>query len=110
MKEILRHSFVLDAPDTYFDSFSFFEDLVEEHKQMPTHSRLKQYIPNVGKFHTSLPLRAAFAKYNAKYGITERRHIPPSFHELRHICNLAQVSLECFVCVLLCAAESIACV
>jgi hypothetical protein len=91
MKEILRHSFVLDAPETYFDSFSFFESLVLEHKEDPLHSRLKKYIPNIGKFHTELPLRAAFAKYDHKYCITQRQHIPPSFHELRHICNLAQV-------------------
>jgi IMP and pyridine-specific 5'-nucleotidase len=91
MKEILRHSFVLDSPDTYFDSFSFFERLVLEHKENPMHSRMRQFVPNIGKFHTELPLRAAFTKYDTKYGITQRHFIPPSFHELRHICNLAQV-------------------
>ena len=54
-------------------------------------SRLKQLVPGVGTFYTRLPLRKAFEAYNAKYGVTKRRHICISFNEIRHILNLAQV-------------------
>ncbi|EED92089.1 predicted protein, partial [Thalassiosira pseudonana CCMP1335] len=54
-------------------------------------SRLKQLVPSVGTFYTRLPLRRAFEAYNAKYGITKRRHICISFNEIRHILNLAQI-------------------
>ena len=91
MKEILNHSFVLDAPETYLDSFTFFEELVQEHRDCTHRSRISQYVPNIGRFHTTLPLRSAFLKYDSKYAISQRNFISPSFHELRHILNLAQV-------------------
>jgi len=111
MKQMLTHSFVLNALDsTGADTFSHFEMLIEEHRAMsnenndpstlsvssinilPTKpSRLQQLVPTVGTFHTRLPLRRAFEAYNAKYGITARKHVCISFNEIRHICNLAQI-------------------
>lgn len=126
MKGMLSHSFVLNATMTYFDTMTYFEDLIEEYRlscstdplgtrSVFSHSRchkdhthdilhmitiddiyhyrarLKQYVPSVSVFHTPLPLRQAFEKYDAKYNITKRRHVPPSFNEIRHILNLAQV-------------------
>ena len=110
---MLMHSFVLDALDTTgADTFSHFEMLINEHIQMtdkihaemqsnnmhhvsPSNvnvpSRLKQLVPSVGTFYTQLPLRKAFDAYNAKYGVTKRRHICISFNEIRHILNLAQI-------------------
>lgn len=52
IKNMLNHSFVLDAAETYADTMSHFEVLVEEHKKDPLRSRLKQYIPSIGIFHT----------------------------------------------------------
>lgn len=119
MKSMLMHSFVLDALDTTAaDTFSHFEMLIDEHRQMekdildtiitPTSlgsssnsngglqrlivpSRLKRLVPTIGTFFTRLPLRKAFMAYNAKYGITKRRYVCISFNELRHILNLAQI-------------------
>jgi len=108
---MLIHSFVLDALDTTGgDTFSHFEMLIDEHRRMTdelqnestgmhnlhpsnviVQSRLKQLVPQVGTFYTRLPLRKAFEMYNAKYGVTKRRHICISFNEIRHILNLAQV-------------------
>jgi IMP and pyridine-specific 5'-nucleotidase len=118
---MLMHSFVLDALDTTAaDTFSHFEMLIDEHRQMerdildtiitPTSlgssstgaggggvqrlivpSRLKRLVPTIGTFFTRLPLRKAFLAYNAKYGITKRRYVCISFNELRHILNLAQI-------------------
>lgn len=108
------HSFVLDALDTTgADTFSHFEMLIDEHRKLTNElhadmhsnssivnvsssaiivpSRLKQLVPSVGTFYTRLPLRRAFEAYNAKYGITKRRHICISFNEIRHILNLAQI-------------------
>jgi IMP and pyridine-specific 5'-nucleotidase len=52
---------------------------------------MKQYVPQVGVFHTSLPMRKAFKIYDEKYAVSQRRHLPPTFNEIRHILNLAQV-------------------
>ncbi len=45
----------------------------------------------MGTLHTLLPVAAAFAKYDKKYAISNRRCVTPSFNEIRHILNLAQV-------------------
>ena len=95
MKDMLNHSFVLDALDTTAaDTFSHFEMLIEEHRSNNDTigpSRLQQLVPTVGTFHTSLPLRKAFVAYNKKYALTKRKFITISFNELRHILNLAQI-------------------
>jgi IMP and pyridine-specific 5'-nucleotidase len=91
MKGMLSHSFVLNLTATYLDTMSYFEDLIEEYRSDPLKSRLKQYVPSVSVFHTSLPLRIAFQKYDMKYNISKRKHIQPSFNEIRHVLNLAQV-------------------
>jgi hypothetical protein len=95
MKSMLMHSFVLDALDTTgAETFSHFEDLIDEHRRMEHEhrpSRLQQLVPTVGTFHTHLPLKRAFLAYNEKHKITKRRHICISFNELRHILNLAQI-------------------
>jgi hypothetical protein len=95
MKEMLNHSFVLDALDTTAaDTFSHFEMLIEEHRSNDDTlgpSRLQVLVPTVGTFHTSLPLRKAFVAYNKKYALTKRKFITISFNELRHILNLAQI-------------------
>ena len=115
---MLQHSFVLDALETTAgDTFSHFEVLIEEHRsleqqelfgtsgQLSGHhsrslssipslqqqSRLRQLVPTIGTFHTSLPLREAFEAYNEKHQLTKRKHIAISFNEIRHILNLAQI-------------------
>ena len=78
---MLQHSFVLDALETTgADTFSHFEVLIEEHRQMeaegnPQPSRLRQLVPTMGVFHTPLPLRNAFLVYNEKHRLTKRKHI-----------------------------------
>eukprot|EP01038_Epipyxis_sp_PR26KG_P012414 gene12414-16647_t len=91
MKEMLMHSFVLGATESYVGTMEYFEQLIEEHRNDPTRSRLKQYVPSVGVFHTPLHLSEAFQIYDQKYSISLRCHVSPSFHEIRHILNLAQV-------------------
>mmetsp|Transcript_22648 Transcript_22648/g.48010 ORF Transcript_22648/g.48010 Transcript_22648/m.48010 type:complete len:585 (+) Transcript_22648:234-1988(+) len=118
MKSMLMHSFVLDAlATTGADTFSHFEELVNEHREIcmadennaiggnigsnsgsnnPTdqerrQSRLKRLVPTVGVFHTPLPLRRAYEAYNARYKLDKRRHLAISFNEIRHILNLAQI-------------------
>jgi IMP and pyridine-specific 5'-nucleotidase len=102
MKSMLQHSFVLDALETTgADTFSHFEVLIDEHRQLEycpepkQPSRLKQLVPTIGVFHTSLPLRKAFEEYNEKHCLTKRKHIQISFNEIRHILNLAQIMALC---------------
>ena len=58
--------------------------------QAPAH-KLTEVAPGISAFHTRLPLRRAWAIYDAKYHVSSRRHVQPSFNEIRHILNLAQV-------------------
>ena len=90
MKAMLHHSFALDVmKQTVPDTFSHFEDLIAEHCRDPQGSRLKQLVPSLGSFFHALPLRRAFEEYDAKYCITSRQFVAPTFNELRHILNLA---------------------
>lgn len=69
----------------------YFEELIAEHIKIGDKSRLRQYVPSVGRIFTELPLSEAFLYYDAKYSISKRRYISPSFNEIRHILNLSQV-------------------
>ena len=91
IREMLYHSFVLNAKESYHGTMIFFEELIEEHRIMGNRSRLQQFVPTVSTIHTSLPMLRAFQLYDSKYCISEREFVPPSFNELRHILNLAQI-------------------
>jgi len=92
IKGMLYHSFVLgnDAA-SYLDTCSFIEEIVDEHRKAPNASRLLSWVPTVGLFHTALPMRRAFELYDRKYAITSRRMVAPSFNEIRHMLNIAQI-------------------
>lgn len=68
-----------------------FEALLLDHHLSPSNSRIRMLVPEIKPFFTPLPFSEAFAIYNQKYRITKRSFIPPSFHEIRHIMNIAQV-------------------
>lgn len=95
LREMLYHSFVLNTvSETAEDTFAHVEALIEEHRNNSDGrriSRLQQKVPSVGYFFTRLPLREAFRYYDQKYMISKRRWVRPSFNEIRHIANLAQV-------------------
>ena len=89
--QMLHHSFVLNAPRTYRDTMLYIQELVEEHCRDGANSTLRSIIPSVGPKFTVLPLAAAFDAYDGKYAISGRRFVAPSFNEIRHMLNLAQV-------------------
>ena len=91
MKDMLNHSFVLNLPSTFGETFTFVETLIDEHRRNGVSSRLSKAVPGMGRVHTPLPLRRAYEEYDKKYCITQRKFIRPSFNEIRHIVNLAQV-------------------
>jgi IMP and pyridine-specific 5'-nucleotidase len=92
IKEMLFHSFVLgNHYESYVTTMRYIEELVKEHREKGNKSRLKTLVPTIDKFHTELHLVEALDMYNAKYSITNRRHVPPTFNEIRHILNLAQL-------------------
>lgn len=91
MKELLHHSFVLDAPQTYRDTMLYIQDLVQEHVERGSLSALKAMVPSIGPMYTLLPLAKAYDAYDKKYCISGRKFVCPSFNEIRHILNLAQV-------------------
>lgn len=68
------------------------EDMINEHFRDKSNSRLSKLIPKeLGTFFTELKLVDALHEYDTVYAIKERKYIPPSFNEIRHILNLAQV-------------------
>ena len=91
-REMLNHSFVLDAMDeSASQTWSHFEQLIDEHRVCAKGSRLSELVPTSGDFFTPLPLRAAWDEYNAKYCVSSRRFVNVSFNEIRHVANLAQI-------------------
>ena len=54
-------------------------------------SRLSQLVPGIGRFFTHLPLKESFLEINKTRCIIGRTFIPPSFNDIRHILNRAQV-------------------
>eukprot|EP00927_Polykrikos_kofoidii_P019747 TRINITY_DN19256_c0_g1_i1.p1 TRINITY_DN19256_c0_g1~~TRINITY_DN19256_c0_g1_i1.p1 ORF type:complete len:435 (-),score=73.72 TRINITY_DN19256_c0_g1_i1:227-1531(-) len=91
MKETLRHSFILNMPNNYAATFRSFEALIEEDRANRETSKLRQLVPTISTFYTPLPLERAFEFYDSKYSISQRRHVTPSFNEIRHILNIAQI-------------------
>jgi len=71
------------------------EIMVREHIENPEFSRLSSLISTLGSFFTELRLVDALNKYDKDYAVRNRRFIPPSFTEIRHILNLAQLSAIC---------------
>lgn len=57
----------------------------------PELSRLTQLVPSIGRFFTPLPLRDSFLLNDKKRSISGRQHVAPSFNDIRHILNTAQV-------------------
>ena len=90
IRELLRVSFNLDFA-TLDVSLAHVERLIAEHYEGGG-GRLQQIVPNVGTFHTPLKLVEAFHQYDAKYRVTARLHVAPSFNDVRHILNLAQIN------------------
>lgn len=84
--------FNMGCLDTLCDPLlAAFETLLDEHQKSPGTSRLRGLVPEIGVFFTTLPFTEAFHIYNQKYHITQRRFIPPTAHEIRHVMNIAQI-------------------
>jgi len=91
-RDMLKHSFVLNLVDeTAPNTWKHFEELIEEHRASPAKSRLKKLVNTVGTFFTPLPLCEAYLEYDSHYHVSNRRFLPISFDDVRHILNLAQV-------------------
>lgn len=95
VKKLLQPSFVLDAlPATAGNSWRHVGELLDEHRALDGSSetsRLKEAVPTIGTFHTPLPLEAAWNQFDERFRVSARRHVQPSFNEVREILNLAQV-------------------
>lgn len=68
-----------------------YDELLYEHYLDHKNSRLRALIPSLGKFFTPLPFAKAWEIYDQKYRLTRRKFVRPTFHEVRHIMNVAQV-------------------
>ncbi|KAI8320524.1 IMP-specific 5'-nucleotidase 1 [Martensiomyces pterosporus] len=80
----------------YGEIFASIETLINEHRSfaassIPHYSRLAKLVPSIGTFFTPLPLERAFYRINEKFALSTRKHVPPSFNDIRRILNTAQV-------------------
>ncbi|TDH70523.1 hypothetical protein CCR75_002827 [Bremia lactucae] len=69
--------------------FQYMSELIAEHTKNPEHSRLRSFLPNLKTFFLPLDLTRAALEYDARTHYLARKHVPPSFKEVRHILNLA---------------------
>eukprot|EP00158_Paraphelidium_tribonemae_P003224 Partr_v1_DN25973_c1_g1_i5_m68484 putative IMP-specific 5'-nucleotidase involved in IMP (inositol monophosphate) degradation (By similarity) len=81
--------------DRYLDVLKHLETLIEDHRHISAQghshrSRLLTIVPSIGQFFTPLPLVSAFKLVNARFMLTARRFVPPSFNDIRRILNCAQ--------------------
>ncbi|KAJ2791355.1 IMP 5'-nucleotidase [Coemansia linderi] len=86
---------VTENAQRFSEIFSSIEHLIQEHRSftrqgIPTYSRLAKLVPSIGTFFTPLPLQQAFERVNAQDKISARKHVPPSFNDVRRILNMAQ--------------------
>eukprot|EP01116_Phalansterium_solitarium_P024168 TRINITY_DN8775_c0_g1_i2.p1 TRINITY_DN8775_c0_g1~~TRINITY_DN8775_c0_g1_i2.p1 ORF type:complete len:183 (+),score=62.83 TRINITY_DN8775_c0_g1_i2:142-690(+) len=81
----------------YLQIFESLDAWAAEHHRRgendePGQSKLSLMVPSMGRLFTPLSLQDAFLEYNRRVGLTARRYVPPSFNDVRHILNIAQVS------------------
>ena len=98
IKSLLLTPFMLNqsSQSSLSDIFFNIELLVNDHIQhclqgTAALSRLHQLVPSIGLFFTSLPLRDAFIHVDLTRSISSRTVVPPSFNDIRHILNYAQI-------------------
>ncbi|QEU58843.1 Isn1 [Kluyveromyces lactis] len=84
----------------YCSIFSDIENLVSQKIEIENRrrelgsleeARLDQLVPQVGTFFTHLPLVEAFEVQNRRRAICSRKMVSPSFNDIRHILNSAQI-------------------
>ncbi|KAJ3400763.1 IMP 5'-nucleotidase, partial [Chytridiales sp. JEL 0842] len=81
-----RYCEVLDAVEALI-----VDHILHQNSGLPELSRLSQLVPGIGRFFTPLPLRKSFIENDKYRSIASRRYVPPSFNDIRHVLNLAQV-------------------
>lgn len=79
------------ALERYAGIFASLEHLIDSHRLDPGSAKLARLVPSLGKFFTPLPLKQAFLIQNERRSIAGRRFVPPSFNDVRHILNTAQI-------------------
>ncbi|KAJ3332975.1 IMP 5'-nucleotidase [Blyttiomyces sp. JEL0837] len=86
-KNVERYCEVLDCVEGLI-----VDHMLHQNSGLPELSRLSQLVPSIGRFFTPLPLKEAFIAVNKIRSVAARRYVPPSFNDIRHILNMAQVS------------------
>ena len=98
IKSLLLSPFILsdNKEERYLEVLESIERLIEKHYDAAKvgeeqHSELKRFVPKIGLFFTKLPLTRAFPYVNEMRAITGRKMVPPSFNDIRHLLNRAQI-------------------
>jgi IMP and pyridine-specific 5'-nucleotidase len=67
------------------------QELIHEFMRNPKQNRLRKIVPNMSTLHTDLMVVEAYYWYDEIFKLSTRRHVRPSFADLRHILNFAQM-------------------
>jgi hypothetical protein len=99
IREELRRCFEMYDKDEvdrrYVETLAYITNLIDAHRRQPHKSRLSCLVPTVTRFFTELDLVKAYDFYNRKTRISSRMFVAPSFNEIRHMLNVAQVHATC---------------
>lgn len=91
VKMMLAPAFALEVLDERAAIlFERLEAIIEEYR-LGQNTKLKKLVPTIGTFYTPLQLVHAWKDYDAYVRISKRGLVAPSFSEIRHILNLAQI-------------------
>lgn len=91
-----RHAHLDTVVPRFLEIFSALERLIDDHRAhqeagTPELSKLFRLVPTIGTFFTRLPLADAFLRQNVTRSMAGRRQVPPSFNDIRHVLNTAQI-------------------
>ncbi|KAE9030890.1 hypothetical protein PR002_g9774 [Phytophthora rubi] len=95
MIELLREWIMSPVDDgaelrvSVLEVFRFMSELIAEHVESPSHSRLLKFLPRLKKLFLPLDLTRAALEYDARTHFLARKRVPPTFKEVRHVLNLA---------------------
>ena len=76
---------------TFRQALKETQHLITQTIQSDMTPRLKRLVPSIGNFFTMLDLESALDFVEQTSAISARRHVPPSYREIRTILNIAQI-------------------
>eukprot|EP00976_Prorocentrum_cordatum_P093531 1189411-Prorocentrum_minimum.AAC.1 len=77
---------------TLEEAVAKLQELVQEFRRNPKQNRLRKIVPNMCELHSDLLVVEAYQWYDDIFRLSTRRHVRPSFADLRHVLNFASMA------------------